>query len=71
MAVLSVWRYIRDAAYSLSSLFRPTPHVCVVGAGVAGLRCAKVLLDCGVKVTILEARDRVGGRVRSHISQQY
>lgn len=40
------------------------PHVCVVGAGVAGLRCADVLLQYGVKVTILEGRDRVGGRVR-------
>lgn len=40
------------------------PHVCVVGAGVAGLRCADVLLQHGVKVTILEGRNRVGGRVR-------
>lgn len=40
------------------------PHVCVVGAGMAGLRCAKVLSDKGIKVTIFEARDRVGGRVR-------
>ncbi|KAJ4305833.1 hypothetical protein N0V90_001365 [Kalmusia sp. IMI 367209] len=39
------------------------PHVCVVGAGVAGLRCADVLLQHGVKVTILEGRDRVGGRL--------
>lgn len=39
------------------------PHVCVVGAGVAGLRCADILLQHGAKVTILEGRDRVGGRV--------
>lgn len=39
------------------------PHVCVVGAGVAGLRCADVLLQYGAKVTILEGRDRIGGRV--------
>ncbi|KAF2250840.1 FAD/NAD(P)-binding domain-containing protein [Trematosphaeria pertusa] len=39
------------------------PHVCVVGAGVAGLRCADVLLQHGVRVTILEGRDRVGGRL--------
>ncbi|KAF1967871.1 FAD/NAD(P)-binding domain-containing protein [Bimuria novae-zelandiae CBS 107.79] len=39
------------------------PHVCVVGAGVAGLRCADVLLQHGVKVTILEGRNRVGGRL--------
>jgi alanine dehydrogenase len=39
------------------------PNVCIVGAGVAGLRCADVLLQHGAKVTILEGRDRVGGRV--------
>ena len=38
------------------------PHVCIVGAGVAGLRCADIL-SRHVKVTILEARDRIGGRV--------
>ncbi|KAH8724074.1 hypothetical protein GQ44DRAFT_618927 [Phaeosphaeriaceae sp. PMI808] len=39
------------------------PHVCIVGAGVAGMRCADVLLQRGAKVTILEGRDRVGGRL--------
>ncbi|KAH6647507.1 hypothetical protein BKA67DRAFT_577696 [Truncatella angustata] len=40
-----------------------TPHVCVVGAGVSGLRCADILLSHGFKVTILEGRDRIGGRI--------
>lgn len=35
----------------------------IVGAGFAGLRCADVLLQHGCKVTIFEARDRLGGRV--------
>lgn len=35
----------------------------IVGAGFAGLRCADVLLRHGFKVTILEARNRLGGRV--------
>lgn len=39
------------------------PHICVVGAGMSGLRCAEVLTQSGMKVTILEARDRIGGRV--------
>lgn len=43
----------------------PTPDVCVVGAGMAGLRCAAVLLEKGARVTIFEARDRIGGRVSS------
>ncbi|KAF8861745.1 FAD/NAD(P)-binding domain-containing protein [Acephala macrosclerotiorum] len=40
------------------------PHVGIVGAGVSGLRCAEVLLNHGFQVTILEARDRIGGRVQ-------
>ena len=71
-----------------------TPHICIIGAGVAGLRCADVLLrskcgsvtgsgrgsddedgsgegkkeeneerERGLKLTVLEGRDRVGGRV--------
>ncbi|KAK6207039.1 flavin containing amine oxidase [Colletotrichum tabaci] len=39
------------------------PHVGLIGAGLAGLRCAEVLIDRGVRVTILEARDRIGGRI--------
>ncbi|KAF2220428.1 hypothetical protein BDZ85DRAFT_204065 [Elsinoe ampelina] len=38
-------------------------NVGIVGAGFAGLRCADVLLQHGHKVTIFEARNRVGGRV--------
>ncbi|KAH7411149.1 hypothetical protein BKA64DRAFT_375042 [Cadophora sp. MPI-SDFR-AT-0126] len=39
------------------------PHVCVVGAGISGLRCAEVLLQNGCQVTIIEARNRIGGRI--------
>lgn len=37
--------------------------VIVIGAGMAGLSAARTLVDSGVKVLILEARDRIGGRV--------
>ncbi len=37
--------------------------VIVAGAGLAGLTAAVELQDCGAEVTVLEARDRVGGRV--------
>ena len=43
------------------------PHICVVGAGPAGLRCATVLLEQGYEVTLVEARDRFGGRVRTQM----
>ena len=38
---------------------------CVIGAGVAGLTAADSLAQSGVEVVVLEARDRVGGRVWS------
>jgi monoamine oxidase len=41
------------------------PEVIVIGAGFAGLAAATELADRGVDVLVLEARDRVGGRVWS------
>ncbi len=39
------------------------PHVLVAGAGLAGLAAARSLGASGVRVTVIEARGRVGGRV--------
>src|SRR3569833_177240 len=39
------------------------PHIGVVGAGLAGLRCVDILLRHGYLVTLLEGRQRLGGRV--------
>lgn len=40
--------------------------VVVVGAGLAGLTVARHLLRAGLDVRVLEARDRVGGRILPH-----
>lgn len=41
--------------------------VVVLGAGLAGLRCAHVLQDRGLEVAVLEAADDIGGRVRTDL----
>lgn len=41
------------------------PRVAVVGAGVAGLTCARELLERGFDPVVFEADDRVGGRCSS------
>jgi monoamine oxidase len=40
--------------------------VVVVGAGAAGLACARRLAERGVHALVLEARPRVGGRILTH-----
>ena len=41
------------------------PRVLIVGAGAAGIAAARDLRAAGVSVEILEARDRIGGRVHT------
>ena len=39
-----------------------SPDVIVIGAGAAGIAAARRLIERGLSVAVLEARDRVGGR---------
>ncbi|MGA1213783.1 MAG: FAD-dependent oxidoreductase, partial [Solirubrobacterales bacterium] len=39
--------------------------VVVVGAGMAGLGAARTLREAGCRVVVVEARDRIGGRVHT------
>ncbi|KAI1421581.1 putative flavin-containing amine oxidase [Xylaria sp. FL1777] len=48
----------------ISYLYGRSRTVCVIGAGVSGLHAAGLLAGAGFQVTILEARDRIGGRLQ-------
>jgi phytoene dehydrogenase-like protein len=43
--------------------------IIIVGAGLAGLVCAKELVAAGQQVLVLEASDRVGGRVCTDMTE--
>jgi monoamine oxidase len=44
---------------------RSIQRVLVIGAGMAGLTAARKLVGAGMQVMVLEARDRVGGRIHT------
>lgn len=44
-------------------MLKPTRTVGVIGAGISGLACAQALQNSGVRVTVLERSQGVGGRV--------
>ena len=55
-----------DISYKQEANLQPHQNdaeVIVLGAGIAGLACAGALAERGVRVMVLEARNRVGGRV--------
>uniref|UniRef100_A0A3P9NFS9 Amine oxidase n=1 Tax=Poecilia reticulata TaxID=8081 RepID=A0A3P9NFS9_POERE len=60
---------LRIAEHGLPKI-QKSHHVVIVGAGMAGLTAGKLLQDAGHEVTIIEANNRVGGRVETYRNHQ-
>lgn len=53
------------AALDISDAAERSERIAVIGAGIAGLTAARQLREAGFKVVVVEARDRLGGRIHS------
>ena len=60
-----------SAAMRLRAVAAPGERIAVIGAGLAGASVAANLADADLEVTVLEARDRVGGRTPSLLEDDW
>ena len=65
MALLMAGTYDDGRSDVPGGVTGPVKRVVVVGAGIAGLTAANALAHAGVPCVVVEARDRVGGRLHT------
>lgn len=63
-SILAAGTMLAKNSFAVNLLSKPS--VVILGAGLSGLAAGKMLKENGYDVTILEARERIGGRVFSH-----
>ncbi len=63
--LLAAGAMLSNKAFALN--FIKKPKVIILGAGLSGLAAAKILFEHGFEVEILEARNRISGRVYSYV----
>src|SRR5437763_7836623 len=71
MPLSGVGRHQGHAGLERMTVSRELTNFLVVGAGAAGLMAARELARAGHHVTILEARDRCGGRIWPLPAEQF
>ncbi len=51
------------------SLAEPSPRIAMIGTGLAGLMCSRILSDQGLPIKCFEKSNRAGGRISTRISE--
>jgi len=63
--VTGAWLSGIAAAEAIAGVAQPGERIAILGAGMAGAAAARQLVAAGFDVVVLEARDRVGGRIET------
>ncbi len=63
LVLMGCMRDVQEVAEQAKGVGQPKQRIAVIGAGLAGLAAARELQAHGHAVVVVEARDRIGGRI--------